>query len=74
MTTITLPALLAELEGCQVNVALHGGERIDDCQLVSAGRARRTTLWLFTNGTDTFVPVAQVAAVWAAGSSTKQVD
>ena len=27
---------------------------------------RRTTLWLFTNGTDTFVPVAQVAEVWAA--------
>ena len=26
----------------------------------------RATLWLFTNGVDTFVPVDQVADVWAA--------
>jgi hypothetical protein len=66
MTTVSVPTRLAHLEGCQVNVALRSGERIDDCQLVSTGRARRATLWLFTNGVDTFVPVAQVAEIWPA--------
>jgi hypothetical protein len=66
MTTIPLSTRLAALQGCQVNVALRGGERIDDCQLVSAVRTRAATLWLFTNGVDTFVPVDHVADVWAA--------
>ena len=43
------------LEGRQVCVALRNGCRIDDCQLVSAGRVSTGTLWLFSNGADLFV-------------------
>lgn len=57
---------LAGLEGCQVSVALDDGSRIDDCQLVSGGRHGVDTLWLFTNGTDRFVPLRRVVDVWEA--------
>jgi hypothetical protein len=52
------------LEGRQVSVALHGGTRIDGCHLVSAGRDRVTTVWLFANGQDVFVPFRDVMDVW----------
>ncbi len=52
------------LEGRQVSVALSNGSRIDDCQLVSAPRARTETVWLFSNGDDLFVSVADVLDVW----------
>ena len=52
------------LEGRQVSVALRNGSRIDDCQLVSAARARTETLWLFSNGADLFVSVGDVIDVW----------
>jgi hypothetical protein len=54
------------LEGQQVSVALRNGSRIDDCQLVSAGRATTTTLWLFSNGADVFVSLGEVVDVWEA--------
>ena len=38
------------LEGRQVSVALADGSRIDDCQLVSAGRYGTGTVWLFSDG------------------------
>ena len=55
---------LQHLQGRQVSVALQGGKRIDDCQLVSAGRVGTATLWLFSNGSDVFVPVQDVVDVW----------
>jgi len=58
--------ILQVLEGQQVSVALRNGSRIDDCQLVSAGRAATTTLWLFSNGADVFVPLGDVVDVWEA--------
>jgi hypothetical protein len=54
---------LNELEGRQVSVALNDGSRIDDCQLVLAGRSK---LWVFVNGHDTFVHVDRVTDVWEA--------
>ena len=55
---------LTMLEGRQVNVALHDGTRIDDSSLVSSGRRRARTLWLFANGEDVFVPHDEVVDVW----------
>ena len=55
---------LRQWEGRQVSVALADGSRIDDCQLVSAGRNGAGTLWLFTNGSDVFVALTDVTAVW----------
>ena len=58
---------LRQWEGRQASIALADGSRIDDCQLVSAGRHGAETLWLFTNGADLFVSLSDVTAVWEAG-------
>lgn len=57
---------LRALEGRRVGLAVRGGHRIDDCQLVSAGRGRMRTLWVFANGADTFVPIDDVMDLWEA--------
>jgi hypothetical protein len=57
---------LRALEGRRVGLAVRGGRRIDDCQLVSAGRGPARTLWLFTDGADSFVPVDDVVDMWEA--------
>ncbi len=57
-------AHLRSYEGRQVSVALTDGSRIDDCQLVSAGRRDFQRLWLFVNGMDTFLSPFDVVAVW----------
>ena len=54
---------LNELEGRQVSVSLIDGSRIDDCQLVLAGKFK---LWVFVNGRDAFVKVDRVTDVWEA--------
>ena len=59
-------AELASFEGRRVSLALADGSRVDDCELVSAGRHDTSTLWLFAEGSDTFVPVDQVADLWEA--------
>lgn len=57
---------LATLEGRQVSVSLRNGDRIDDAQLVSTGRNRAATVWLFTNGADRFITAWDVIDVWEA--------
>ena len=52
---------LALLEGHRVSIALTDGSRIDDCQLVFAGRDR---VWVFVNGRDTFVNATTVSDFW----------
>lgn len=54
------------LEGRSVGLAMRGGSRLDGCQLVSAGRGRARTLWVFANGADTFVPFDDVIDLWEA--------
>jgi len=56
-------AELNQLEGRQVSLSLIDGSRIDDCQLVLAGRFK---LWVFVNGHDAFVHVDRVTDVWEA--------
>ena len=46
-----------------MNLSLIDGSRIDDCQLVLAGRFK---LWVFVNGHDTFVRLDRVTDVWEA--------
>ena len=65
MTVERAVGLLAHLEGRHVSVALADGSRLDDCELVSAGHGA-DTLWLFVNGDDVFVPVADVTDAWEA--------
>lgn len=64
--TKELHTQLLALEGSRVSLALADGSRLDDCELVSAGRHRVGTLWLFTNGTDRFVALCDVVDVWEA--------
>jgi hypothetical protein len=47
-----------------VSVALSDGSRIDDCHLVSAGRHRVRSLWLFAHGLDTFVALDEILDLW----------
>jgi hypothetical protein len=56
--------LIRGLEGHRVSVALADGSRIDDCALISAGRGGDDRLWLYCNGSDTFVSRAEVTDVW----------
>ena len=52
---------LRGLEGRTVHLSLVDGSRLDAVSLVSA---RSTTLWVFNNGEDKFLPVADVIDVW----------
>jgi hypothetical protein len=56
-------AELNHLEGRRINLSLIDGSRIDDCQLVLAGKFK---LWVFVNGHDTFVHVDRVTDAWEA--------
>jgi hypothetical protein len=55
---------LRALEGRRISVALADGSRINDGQLVSAGRTQLRTIWVFADGTDTFVPLTDVVDLW----------
>ena len=57
---------LRRLEGQQVCMALADGSRMDDCSLVSAGRGPDKTIWVYANGIDAFLQLADVLAVWEA--------
>ena len=54
---------LTHLEGRHVSLSLIDGSRIDDAQLVLAGRFK---LWVFVNGHDAFVAVNRVTDFWEA--------
>jgi hypothetical protein len=58
--------VLRGFEGRQVCMALADGSRIDDCSLVSAGRGRAKTIWVYVNGIDAFLQTADVVAIWEA--------
>lgn len=64
MTNDRVAELSQYLEGRRVSVALVDGSRIDDCELVSAGHHGVRNLWLYTNGADTFVALADVTDLW----------
>jgi hypothetical protein len=57
-------AELRSFEGRRISLALTDGTRIDDCELVAADRHRVGKLWIYTQGTDAFVPVHEVSEVW----------
>ncbi len=59
----TLPRLRS-LEGQRVCLALRGGARIDDCQLVSCGGQAVSSVWIFSNGSDRFVDLGDVIDLW----------
>jgi hypothetical protein len=63
MSSETTPQLRT-LQGRHVNVAFHDGSRIDDCQLISAGRPGTGTVWLFAQGMDLFLPTSTIADCW----------
>ena len=59
---------LRKLEGRSVHLCLTDGSRLDDVSLVSA---RGTTLWVFSNGEDIFVPVGHVIDFWEAAPAVR---
>ena len=61
--------VLRELEGREVSLALADGSRLDAVTLISAGRGRTPTVWLFAQGIDVFLPRRCVIAAWEARSA-----
>lgn len=59
---------LRSFEGLRVSLALADGSRIDDCQLVSAGRNGTRTVWVHSNGIDVFIQRADLLDVWESAS------
>jgi hypothetical protein len=57
---------LRRLEGRRVCLALSGGRRIDDCQLISGGRGGCRSAWIFDAGDDRFVSHDEIVDVWEA--------
>jgi len=57
---------LRRLEGRRVCLALAGGNRIDDCDLISAGRGGSQSFWIFSNGSDQFIAHGDVVDCWEA--------
>jgi hypothetical protein len=55
--------VLKTFEGARVHLALTDGRRVDDCQLMSV---TPSNVWVFSNGSDLFIPVQDVAEVWEA--------
>jgi hypothetical protein len=64
----TAIAKLSELLGKRVGVALAGGRRIDDCQLIALPVRQAKKLWLWTGREDVFVSQGDVLDVWEASS------
>ena len=60
---------LKHLEGRHVSLSLADGSRIDDCELVSSGRTRANSFWVFSNGQDTFIAHNDVVDLWEAVAS-----
>jgi hypothetical protein len=59
--------LMRSFEGRTVSLALADGTRLDDCQLVSAGRHGTGTAWLYENGADRFVALDAILDLWEHG-------
>lgn len=55
---------MRKLEGRHVSLELPDSSRIDDVMLVSDGRGVVSTLWLYANGEDIFVPRSDVVDMW----------
>lgn len=56
---------LRAFEGRRVSLALAGDSRIDDCVVVAACGPDES-IWVFSNGTDRFVPLSEVVDWWEA--------
>lgn len=52
-----------------MSLSLADGSRIDDCELLSSGRTRANSLWLFSNGHDTFIAHSDVVDLWESVAS-----
>ena len=57
-------AQLRAFEGRRVSIALAGGSRIDHCEVISAAVGAGGTIWVFSNGVDSFVPLCEVVNWW----------
>jgi hypothetical protein len=50
-------------EGRPVSIALRDGTFLSDCVVVSVGRGKVQTLWVFTEDADMFIPRADVTGI-----------
>lgn len=55
--------MFKRLEGTCVTLRLHDGSLMDDCEVISAGRAGVSTLWVLAHDVDCFVPVDEILEI-----------
>jgi hypothetical protein len=60
---------LLGLEGRSVSLSLADGSRLDDVTLVSAGRGRTPTVWVYAGGIDVFVPRPHIIDAWESAAA-----
>lgn len=51
---------LRAFKGRRLSIVLAGGSRIDDCEVISAAFGSTGTVWVLSDGVDTFVPLGEV--------------
>jgi hypothetical protein len=52
-----------------VSLSLADGSRLDDVRLVSAGRGRTPTVWVYAGGIDVFVPRPHIIDAWESAAA-----
>jgi hypothetical protein len=62
---------LHRYQGRRVSIALVDGTVFSECVLVSAGRGRVPTLWIFTGDADVFIRRADVADIRLAADGAR---
>ena len=62
---------IRRLEGYEVSIALTDGSRIDAAALMSVGRLKEATVWIYCNGTDVFIPASRVRDVWESSGNPR---
>jgi hypothetical protein len=67
------PVDLRALEGRHVGLALSDGSRIDECQLVSAGRGHVERVWICVDGTDRFLAARDIRDAWESAARPRRV-
>jgi hypothetical protein len=64
------PDRLFACEGRLVSIGLRDGTLLSDCVVVSVGRGKVQTVWVFTEDADMFIPCGDVIAIELSSQAT----
>jgi hypothetical protein len=67
-SAVDLVVDLRRLEGRRVSLSLADGTRLDECQLVSVAPSGLSTVWVYADSEDVFLPLRDIRDAWEARS------